>query len=109
MIRRPPRSTLFPYTTLFRSSLVTSLLGIPPEIGLAVDRRRLAVGRRRETDQLDARDSDLLRMGREQRPVLFRVVLLERPGALRLVVHHDDGPLHAGGGRGRRGGPRLLL
>src|SRR2546427_7065216 len=23
MIRRPPRSTLFPYTTLFRSSLVT--------------------------------------------------------------------------------------
>src|SRR5258708_28880882 len=26
MIRRPPRSTLFPYTTLFRSSVV-----IPPE------------------------------------------------------------------------------
>src|SRR3712207_9375281 len=25
MIRRPPRSTLFPYTTLFRSSLVTVL------------------------------------------------------------------------------------
>src|SRR3712207_8932874 len=24
MIRRPPRSTLFPYTTLFRSMLVTS-------------------------------------------------------------------------------------
>src|SRR3712207_7325056 len=26
MIRRPPRSTLFPYTTLFRSSSPTSLL-----------------------------------------------------------------------------------
>src|SRR2546422_9242279 len=25
MIRRPPRSTLFPYTTLFRSELVSSL------------------------------------------------------------------------------------
>src|SRR3712207_6995915 len=25
MIRRPPRSTLFPYTTLFRSEVVTSL------------------------------------------------------------------------------------
>src|SRR3712207_8771754 len=25
MIRRPPRSTLFPYTTLFRSALVTVL------------------------------------------------------------------------------------
>src|SRR2546429_2686191 len=26
MIRRPPRSTLFPYTTLFRSKLVDTLL-----------------------------------------------------------------------------------
>src|SRR2546428_8537792 len=26
MIRRPPRSTLFPYTTLFRSSLTESLV-----------------------------------------------------------------------------------
>src|SRR3712207_6974271 len=31
MIRRPPRSTLFPYTTLFRSS---------PEAGGAVERRQ---------------------------------------------------------------------
>src|SRR3712207_8710568 len=30
MIRRPPRSTLFPYTTLFRSS---AHLGIPDEPG----------------------------------------------------------------------------
>src|SRR5258708_29998435 len=31
MIRRPPRSTLFPYTTLFRSSLLgIRLLGKPP-------------------------------------------------------------------------------
>src|SRR3712207_8629502 len=27
MIRRPPRSTLFPYTTLFRSVLVARVLG----------------------------------------------------------------------------------
>src|SRR3712207_8109399 len=27
MIRRPPRSTLFPYTTLFRSSTVATCLG----------------------------------------------------------------------------------
>src|SRR3712207_7872509 len=35
MIRRPPRSTLFPYTTLFRSCLeaegVTHVFGIPGE------------------------------------------------------------------------------
>src|SRR2546422_9339810 len=28
MIRRPPRSTLFPYTTLFRSDVVVAQLGI---------------------------------------------------------------------------------
>src|SRR5256885_8621681 len=29
MIRRPPRSTLFPYTTLFRSQWLTFELGVP--------------------------------------------------------------------------------
>src|SRR5687768_17772571 len=33
MIRRPPRSTLFPYTTLFRSGLVdTGYLGLADEV-----------------------------------------------------------------------------
>src|SRR3712207_400086 len=36
MIRRPPRSTLFPYTTLFRSALVAILTGLPA--GLVLDR-----------------------------------------------------------------------
>src|SRR5260370_22073744 len=30
MIRRPPRSTLFPYTTLFRSYLSSLLIPLPP-------------------------------------------------------------------------------
>src|SRR2546430_9729101 len=29
MIRRPPRSTLFPYTTLFRSENTITFLGVP--------------------------------------------------------------------------------
>src|SRR2546430_12640600 len=42
MIRRPPRSTLFPYTTLFRSRLFPEawqavfhpgVAGVPPELG----------------------------------------------------------------------------
>src|SRR5947208_12380764 len=33
MIRRPPRSTLFPYTTLFRSHLARHL-GVPPLVGV---------------------------------------------------------------------------
>src|SRR3712207_7557235 len=31
MIRRPPRSTLFPYTTLFRSRPAQAFEGCPPE------------------------------------------------------------------------------
>src|SRR3712207_8177639 len=35
MIRRPPRSTLFPYTTLFRSPVATAGGGIHPHAGRA--------------------------------------------------------------------------
>src|SRR2546430_3528354 len=31
MIRRPPRSTLFPYTTLFRSNLLSAAATAPPD------------------------------------------------------------------------------
>src|SRR3712207_8490514 len=50
MIRRPPRSTLFPYTTLFRSDPERVLEAAYPPVGLRaedavdVDRRPLAVG-----------------------------------------------------------------
>src|SRR5687767_15374564 len=46
MIRRPPRSTLFPYTTLFRSGNIDSLATVP--VTVAPDRRatdRLLAGR----------------------------------------------------------------
>src|SRR5256885_10711552 len=48
MIRRPPRSTLFPYTTLFRSlgrfrhDAVRELLGVRVELALVERRERLA-------------------------------------------------------------------
>src|SRR3712207_8702863 len=32
MIRRPPRSTLFPYTTLFRSTLVRPVESLPVDV-----------------------------------------------------------------------------
>src|SRR3712207_8590809 len=37
MIRRPPRSTLFPYTTLFRSRILQHLL--EPPFGFACEKR----------------------------------------------------------------------
>src|SRR3712207_7870349 len=51
MIRRPPRSTLFPYTTLFRSGVVQRLLRLGSRLQVAVAR---------ELDGLVADGGDLL-------------------------------------------------
>src|SRR6266487_6069906 len=45
MIRRPPRSTLFPYTTLFRSRLSSR-----PSTGLVGPRRRRRTGQARSEE-----------------------------------------------------------
>src|SRR5438034_8306288 len=52
MIRRPPRSTLFPYTTLFRSAARLRRAGKasrPPEIPAEISRRRAARRDRKST------------------------------------------------------------
>src|SRR3712207_7943602 len=43
MIRRPPRSTLFPYTTLFRSRVELRSRGLLEAATRFLDRQRLAV------------------------------------------------------------------
>src|SRR3989442_8845639 len=64
MIRRPPRSTLFPYTTLFRSDRRAlrplgrrrDRIGDAPALALAVDRAPLAAVRSEEhTSELQSR------------------------------------------------------
>src|SRR5258706_6793565 len=51
MIRRPPRSTLFPYTTLFRSHAVTHDLLGDLEVRVA-EHQLVAVGRRLIREQV---------------------------------------------------------
>src|SRR5437667_5664968 len=57
MIRRPPRSTLFPYTTLFRSSSRSSLTKPPPPrtAGRPPSPRRWTRGSARERDRKSTR------------------------------------------------------
>src|SRR2546428_13917680 len=55
MIRRPPRSTLFPYTTLFRSSSSSSSSTIAPA-GLEPGQDVFDVVARSLTAQIDPRD-----------------------------------------------------
>src|SRR3712207_6893737 len=66
MIRRPPRSTLFPYTTLFRSGLgrVVAHVGEPQvDDGLPAQWRRQLVQRRHPQDR-DRRAGLLRQHGR---------------------------------------------
>src|SRR3989449_11009306 len=59
MIRRPPRSTLFPYTTLFRS-LMTKGIALPPERA-TVRAGDHADARRRELQHLGERPMHIVR------------------------------------------------
>src|SRR2546430_3762745 len=71
MIRRPPRSTLFPYTTLFRSRKSGSLVRLPPQpfkllATLATQAGRL-VTRQELCDQILDRESTRLKSRHSQK------------------------------------------
>src|SRR3989442_8905627 len=55
MIRRPPRSTLFPYTTLFRSLLGDGLGGFDSIPQLPVGDRPLSLRSEEHTSELQSR------------------------------------------------------
>src|SRR2546425_4938689 len=62
MIRRPPRSTLFPYTTLFRSSLATgSAVGALPALRSARPDLRGMLQERSRSSGVGARASRIWR------------------------------------------------
>src|SRR3982751_4032739 len=62
MIRRPPRSTLFPYTTLFRSKYAEVLLGIArPQDGYTQDRIR-KMRSEEHTSELQSRSDIVCRL-----------------------------------------------
>src|SRR2546422_1383129 len=74
MIRRPPRSTLFPYTTLFRSQVPGLRLGAQPR------QRRPAQG---------ARD-DAERRARRRLPHALEPLALPRPPGARSEEHTSE-------------------
>src|SRR5256885_12829974 len=52
MIRRPPRSTLFPYTTLFRSGIVSAGAALQQAIALEpVDQARQSAARQLRSEE----------------------------------------------------------
>src|SRR5690348_15301262 len=69
MIRRPPRSTLFPYTTLFRSDVATAIAGgdLSKKITVNVSGEILQLKETLNTmvDQLNAFAGEVTRVARE--------------------------------------------
>src|SRR3712207_8713669 len=61
MIRRPPRSTLFPYTPLFRSQLAQAPAAKPVDLGGTADLHffRLDTGRGRSWTLIDRKSTRL--------------------------------------------------
>src|SRR3712207_7548151 len=70
MIRRPPRSTLFPYTTLFRSVVIPFT---PRTASPATSSPRLCAGPRSEehTFELQSRQYLVCRLLLDKKPYLF--------------------------------------
>src|SRR2546426_8298898 len=73
MIRRPPRSTLFPYTTLFRSALVGGALGV----GIAVAGVRLLVALQRGAPRI-AEDRKSTRLNSSHLVISYAVFCLKK-------------------------------
>src|SRR2546421_5711735 len=84
MIRRPPRSTLFPYTTLFRSQLHADprvrvdLLQIVDELRQVLDRIDVVVRRRRDQRHARYRRSEEHTSELQSRSDLVCRLLLEK-------------------------------
>src|SRR5260370_4455637 len=71
MIRRPPRSTLFPYTTLFRSKAPICCTGVVAAACTQGKRTQHGKPRREiRDDQLDAREGPARRAGVAERLVV---------------------------------------
>src|SRR3989442_5659183 len=68
MIRRPPRSTLFPYTTLFRSSFFWSLAG----------RQLPSVAPQQQVMQAKARDRKSTRLNSSHVRISYAVFCLKK-------------------------------
>src|SRR2546427_12481476 len=94
MIRRPPRSTLFPYTTLFRSQQREQDLDrLQKALGALVETRRTALGLVMTLGENAIQfDFDRATLRAENRELLSRIagVLLTAKGYSIYVYGHTD-------------------
>src|SRR5256885_12227510 len=77
MIRRPPRSTLFPYTTLFRS--ITEIMYNPPDVGATPgDEFEFLEFKNAGTNVIDLRDRKSTRLNSSHLVISYAVFCLKK-------------------------------
>src|SRR5258708_21511165 len=83
MIRRPPRSTLFPYTTLFRSRTARLDGTLVPQPRRAADSARVAVRRAHESRDHGVREEDRksTRLNSSHQIISYAVFCLKKKNA----------------------------
>src|SRR2546429_5178724 len=86
MIRRPPRSTLFPYTTLFRSAF-TAVLPLPKR-SYATPTRGVRSRSEEHTSELQSRLHLVCRLLLEKKKTVFDVVYYPDPVACTVLAVH---------------------
>src|SRR5687768_18330272 len=87
MIRRPPRSTLFPYTTLFRSISERAAELVPADalvfVRLSTDGERGAVDRARELARSEEHTSEL----QSRLHLVCRLLLEKKKKNINTITH----------------------
>src|SRR2546429_9812339 len=86
MIRRPPRSTLFPYTTLFRSSFLAE------DVEFYHDQGGVTLGRAALTESV--KNNICGKVTRELVPGSLQVYYMKGFGAVEIGVHRFHHPGH---------------
>src|SRR5437868_9621308 len=87
MIRPPPRSTLFPYTTLFRSLCDGALPHDPPAGGLA---RRTAACALRGYPKCARRDRKSTRLNSSHVSISYAVFCLKKKKKKKHITRHNQ-------------------
>src|SRR5438445_7461152 len=88
MIRRPPRSTLFPYTTLFRSILIAGTAGIALVAGAAAAINCLVEQKRSEehTSELQSRQYLVCRLLLEKKKKIMIMIVADKVFAAGVAI-----------------------
>src|SRR5688572_31180842 len=85
MIRRPPRSTLFPYTTLFRSVLEFVAVGTDRVGDVIVDARREQQDQHEPGDERESEDRKSTRLNSSHSQISYAVFCLKKKNKCQIV------------------------